>query len=184
MRPRRFGRKFFGLASIGTSALVALLSAGRPALAQSDDKPAPAKDDKADGEKDEAFAKKVTEVEKGLNDFLLVDEDKKVHVRKEFAEGLRNLALKEKRRLPGRAAHAARIQLFRLREWRAVWVLAVLALAAFVWFSRRDAPADANLKFTPLTAFGGSKQYPAFSPDGSRMRSPGGLPIRRPITFM
>src|SRR5438270_5216641 len=88
MRPRRFGRKFFGLASIGTSALVALLSAGRPALAQSDDKPAPAKDDKADGEKDEAFAKKVTEVEKGLNDFLLVDEDKKVHVRKEFAEGL------------------------------------------------------------------------------------------------
>ena len=39
---------------------------------------------------------------------------------KEFAEGLRNLALKEKRRLPGRGAHAARIQLFRVRERRAV----------------------------------------------------------------
>lgn len=85
MRPNLFGRKFFGIKTIGAGALVALLSAGRPALAQSHDESVPVNDDADD---DAAFKKRVGELEQHLNSFLTVDEDKKIHVRKEFQEGL------------------------------------------------------------------------------------------------
>src|SRR5581483_2570341 len=86
MRPRRFGRKFFGFGTIGVGALMALLSAGRPALAQShDDHSAPVDNNDDD---DAKFKEKVSELEKNLNELLTIDEDKKVHVRKEFQEGL------------------------------------------------------------------------------------------------
>src|SRR6476659_7057823 len=80
MRPRRFGR-FFGF---GAGALIALLASGRPTLAQSHDEVIPVDNDDEDAD----FAKRVKELEKGLNEFLTVDEDKKVHVKKEFQEGL------------------------------------------------------------------------------------------------
>lgn len=51
----------------------------------------------------------------------------------------------------------------------AVLFTAVAGIAGYAWLSHRDAPVDANLKFTPLTTFGGSKQHAAFSPDGSRI---------------
>src|SRR4051794_10639931 len=41
-----------------------------------------------DGDDDAKFDKQVKEVEKSLNEFLTVDEDKKVHIKKEFREGL------------------------------------------------------------------------------------------------
>jgi len=69
----------------------------------------------------------------------------------------------------GRRYRVFRGGLFQSGARRAAWALPVIALAAYAWISRRDVPADANLTFMPLTTFGGSKQYPAFSPDGSRI---------------
>src|ERR1700722_2998833 len=84
MGPRVLGRKLFGASSIGAGALIALLSTGRPVLAQThDDDVVPVNNDD-----DAKFEKQVKDIEKNLNDFLLIDEDKKIHIRKEFQEGL------------------------------------------------------------------------------------------------
>jgi hypothetical protein len=85
-----FGRKFFGINMIGAGALIALLSAGQPALANAHDgpmlgEPIPVRNE---DEEDAKFAKRVAELEKSLNEFLTIDEDKKVHVKKEYQEGL------------------------------------------------------------------------------------------------
>jgi hypothetical protein len=81
MRPTFVGRRFFGASAFVLLGLMAAPRAyansqeGTYSVVQTDDD-------------DEAFAKQVTEVELGLNQLLLVDEDKKVHVRKEFQESL------------------------------------------------------------------------------------------------
>lgn len=89
----------------------------------------------------------------------------------EFAYDLRNIDLKRERRHAAGHTRAVRTALFHAGWRRAVWLLPVLALAGYLWLGRPEppAPTDANLKFTSLTVFGGSKAYPAFSPDGSRI---------------
>jgi hypothetical protein len=87
----------------------------------------------------------------------------------EFAHDLQNVDLKRKRPVIAQRLRGDLALVSHARGMRAVALLPVLALAGYLWFGRRDAPADANLKFRSLTTFGGAKQYPAFSPDGSRI---------------
>ena len=91
MRPTFSGRRWFwGVGAIFAGALLAA-PASRVYAADSGsalDKGA-IEVRSPDGDDDDAdFQKQVKEVEKGLNELLNVDEDKKVHVKKEFAEGL------------------------------------------------------------------------------------------------
>src|SRR5207244_8348155 len=58
-------------------------------------------------------------------------------------------------RSPRRRWRAVRAVLIQARARRAALALALVGLAAYGWISRRDIPADANLKFTPLTTVGG-----------------------------
>jgi Tol biopolymer transport system component len=98
----------------------------------------------------------------------------------EFANDLRDVDLfeskhllkpdKENRRHRPRTGRSALLQTGAPQAVLLVAVfLAVTALAAYSWLYRRDVPSDVNLKFTPLTTFGGSKAYPAFSPDAHRI---------------
>lgn len=86
----------------------------------------------------------------------------------EFAYDFQNVEVKGERAIVSQRLRDVLAPVFHGRNWRVIALVPVLALPGYVWFARRDAPADANLKFTSLTTFGGSKQYPAFSPDGSR----------------
>ena len=87
----------------------------------------------------------------------------------EFAHDLRNIDVKREQPVITQRLRAVLAPVFHARSGRALALVPVLALAGYLWFARREAPADANLKFKSLTTFGGSKQYPAFSPDGSRI---------------
>src|SRR5436853_151197 len=82
MRPT--SSRFWGASALA-SALLVVPASRALANSQDDDSVFTVTDDDED---DAAFAKQVKETEAALNDFLMVDEDKKVHVRKEFADGL------------------------------------------------------------------------------------------------
>jgi Tol biopolymer transport system component len=56
----------------------------------------------------------------------------------------------------------------RRRMLAAALLSALAGLAAYVWMPGRNPRRDLPLTVVPLTTFGGSKDYPAFSPDGSR----------------
>ena len=87
----------------------------------------------------------------------------------EFAYDLQNVEVQEERPLILRRLRDVLAPVFHARKWRVIALVPVLALPGYMWLARRDAPADTNLKFMSLTSFGGSKQYPAFSPDGSHI---------------
>ena len=54
----------------------------------------------------------------------------------------------------------------RRAQWAAL-AIAVIGLVSYDQLSRRNGSSEALLKLTPLTSFGGHKDFPAFSPDGS-----------------
>ena len=55
-------------------------------------------------------------------------------------------------------------------SWWALAAAVILALAVFSWLAtRRAQPSPASIKVVPLTSYPGVEEYPAFSPDGSRI---------------
>lgn len=87
----------------------------------------------------------------------------------EFARDLRNIDMDAQRPVIAQRLRAVLAPIFHFRNWHAIALLPVLALVGYMWFAHREVPGNANLKFKSLTTFGGSKQYPAFSADGSRI---------------
>jgi serine/threonine protein kinase/Tol biopolymer transport system component len=88
----------------------------------------------------------------------------------ELADDLRRLEPEVRSRPVVRRIGTARLLQTRMRKVAvAASLLIVTGLATYAWISRRDIPADVNLKFTPITSLGGLKLFSAFSPDGSRI---------------
>lgn len=95
-----------------------------------------------------------------------------------FANDLRNIDLLESNDLlkPEKERRPHRLKTVRSALFQTgapqpalfvVVFLAVVAFAAYLWLSHRELPASGNLSVVALTTFGGFKDYPAFSPDGS-----------------
>ena len=73
---------------------------------------------------------------------LAKDTAARYQMMEEFAHDLRNLDLKGKHPVAARRMRAVRSRLFQVRGRRAIWLVPVLGIGVYLWFSRHDAPAD------------------------------------------
>jgi Tol biopolymer transport system component len=99
---------------------------------------------------------------------LAKDADARYRTMAEFAADLRRFDLSQPVRT--RPPALRRPMAVHTRHTALAGVLAsIFGLAGYAWISHRGVPENASLKLVPLTTFAGSKEYPAFSPDGSRI---------------
>jgi Tol biopolymer transport system component len=103
---------------------------------------------------------------------LKKDREARYQTIERLAADLRQIDPKAAPSLAARLTRAIPAGLVRAQARQAAVVVLALAVPVagmYAWISRRSRPPDAALKFTTLTTFGGSKSYPAFSPDGTRI---------------
>jgi Tol biopolymer transport system component len=103
-----------------------------------------------------------------LRKVLAKDRDARYRTMREFAEDLRRLDPHQSNALLSAPAIRNIRTLFG-RHANTKWYLAAAlgGIAAYAWIAGRAPPPGGELQLVPLTTFAGSKDFPAFSPDGS-----------------
>ncbi len=105
-----------------------------------------------------------------LSKALAKDREARYRTMREFAEDLRRLDPHQSNGLLTAPANRNIRTLFGRHANKKWYLAAALAgIVAYTWIARRAPPPAGELQLLPLTTFAGSKDFPAFSPDGSRI---------------